>query len=243
MELNISGKTKTMKVKEELVFPTEAHLVRAIIQNGHHTSRGVAHLAPNVISEFESSAGKADVIYFHLHSRWRQNIQYARLPARWVFSLRTLPLRKTFSVEDFAFTTGVLKRTATRILSQYEQLGYCRRSTQRGHWLKVRQPIPIAKKIIAVEAKLGDWKRALVQAYCYQRYANQSWVVLDASKSRGAVNATSQFRRLNVGLKVLSRSGVTKTYVTPRARSAKSPFHFWEANGLIAASLSNARKL
>ena len=232
-----------MKVKGELVFPTEAHLVRAIIQNGHHVSRGVAHLTPNVISEFESSAGKADVIYFHLHSKWRQNIQYARLPARWIFSLRTLPLRKAFSVEDFAFMTGVVKQTAARILSQYERLGYCRRSTQRGQWLKIRQPIPIAKKIIAVEAKLGDWKRAIVQAYRYQRYANQSWVVLDASKARGAVNATNQFRRLNVGLKVLSRSGVTKTYVTPRARSPKSPFHFWEANGLIAASLSSPRKL
>jgi hypothetical protein len=179
-----------MKVKDEPVFLTEAHLVRTILQNGRHVSRGAARVTPNVMIEFESSAGKADVIYFHLHPKWRQNMKYGRLPPRWIYSLRTLPLRKAFSVEDFAFMTGVLKQTAARILSQYEQLGYCRRSTQRGHWLKVRQPISIAKKIIAVEAKLTDWKRAISQAYRYQRYANQAWVVLDASRARGAVNAT-----------------------------------------------------
>lgn len=107
--------------------------------------------------------------------------------------------------------------------------------------VKVRQPAPVVKKIIAVEAKLNDWRRAISQAYRYQRYANQAWVVLDASQARGAINAKKEFKRLNVGLKVLRRTGVAKTYVSPRALPAKSLFHFWEANGIIAASLNQLK--
>lgn len=239
----VSVKHSDRKSKSQIEFQTEAALVRTIIKNRRGHKKGAARLTPNALSEFESSAGRADIVFFHLHSRWRKNSEYGQLPARWVYTLRTLPLREEFTAEDFSIMTGVTRQTATRILMKYERLGYCQRLANKRQWLKVRQPIPIVKRIIAIEAKLMDWRRAMSQAYQYQRYANQSWVVLDASKARGALEAKEQFQRLNVGLKVLTRAGVSKTYVTPRLKPAKSPYHFWEANGLIAASLSGPKKL
>ena len=133
--------------------------------------------------------------------------------------------------------------TAIQKLRLYEQMGFCKQQGRGGSWSKIRQPMPIVKRIIAFEAKLHDWKRAISQAYRYQRYANQAWVVLDASRAKGATRATEQFRRLNVGLKVLSRTGHSKTLVSPRFRSPKSPYHFWEANSLIAATLSTLKQI
>jgi hypothetical protein len=224
------------------VFATEADLVRSILVNGNRYPQGRAHLMPNVLGEFESSAGRADIVYFFLRPNWRQYSLYSQLPARWIYALRVLPIRKEFTAYDFAFLTGVSKQTAARILAQYEQFDFCKRISQRKHWVKVRHPIPIVKRIIAVEAKLTDWKRAISQACRYQRFANQTWVILDASRAKGAISARDHFQRLNVGLKVITPLGIVRTYVRPRIRMPKSPFHFWEANGLIAASINRTRR-
>lgn len=173
------------KEKFQIEFQAEADLVRTIMKIERSPHRGAVRLTQNVLNEFESSAGRADIVYFHLDSMWRKNLEYGQLPARWIYTLRTLPFRKEFDVYDFSMMTGVTRQTATRILMQYERLGYCQRSVNKGQWLKVRQAIPIVKKIVAIEAKLTDWRRAITQAYQYQRYANQSWVVLDASKASG----------------------------------------------------------
>ena len=226
---------------DKTVFPNEAELVRCVLQSGRHSARGIRRRQTNVLKEFDSSAGRADIIFFQLRSKWRSRIVYGDFPPRWLYALRILPVRKHFTSAEFAQMTGVSMKTAMKILRLYQQMGYCNQRVRGGTWLKVRQPLPVVKRIIAVEAKLHDWKRAISQAYRYQRYANQAWVVLDASKAKGATKASEQFRRLNIGLKVLYRTGHSKTLVSPRVRSPKSPYHFWEANSLIAASLSNLK--
>ena len=226
---------------DRTVFPTEAELVRYILESGTHLARGISRRQPNILKEFDSSAGRADIVLFQLRNKWRTRILYGELPPRWLYALRVLPVRKYFTSVEFAQMTGVSMNTAMQKLRLFEQMGYCKQRGRGGSWSKIRQPLPIVKRIIAFEAKLHDWKRAISQAYRYQRYANQAWVVLDASRAKGATRATEQFRRLNIGLKVLYRTGHSKTLVRPRFRSPKSPYHFWEANSLIAASLSTLK--
>ena len=230
--------TKNIMMNEKRsIFPSEEELVRAIISAGNRVGRGATHRRLNVLREFDTSVGRADVVFFHLRREWRKHASYARVPSRWIYALRTLPFRTKFTPDEFASMSGVSRNTAMLTLRRYEAIGYCKRSIDKGFWVKVRQPVPIVKKIIAIEAKLMDWKRAISQAYRYQRYASQSWVILDASRARGAIAAKKEFQRLNVGLKVLTQDGKAKTYFTPRALPPKSMLHFWEANGLIATSL------
>ena len=219
------------------IFPSEEELVRVIVRAGRRLGRGTTHRRLNILREFDTSVGRADVVFFHLRREWRKHADYARVPPRWIYALRTLPLRTKFTPDEFASTSGVSRSTALLTLRRYAAIGYCKRSSDKGFWVKVRQPMPVVRKIIAVEAKLKDWRRAISQAYRYQRYASQSWVILDASRARGAIAAKKEFQRLNVGLKVLTRDGKAKTYFSPRALSPKSMLHFWEANGLIATSL------
>lgn len=219
------------------IFPSEEELVRVIVRAGRRLGRGTTHRRLNILREFDTSVGRADVVFFHLQNEWRKHAGYASLPSRWVYALRTLPFRTKFTPDEFASMSGVSRNTAMLTLRRYETIGYCKRSKDKGFWVKVRQPTPVVKRIVAIEAKLTDWRRAISQAYRYQRYASQSWVILDASRARGAIAAKKEFQRLNVGLKVLTREGKGKTYVTPRALPPKSMLHFWEANGLIATSL------
>ena len=230
----MSALSRTAKLQ---IFPSEEELVRVIIRTGKRVARGATRRRFNILSEFNTSAGIADVVFFYLRKEWRKHVAYGRLPSRWIYALKVLPFRTNFTSDEFALISGVSRNTALQALRRYESMGYCGRSKKKGLWKKIRQPVPVVRKIIAIEAKLTDWRRAISQAYRYQRYASQAWVVLDASKARGAIASKKEFQRLNVGLKVLSPKGQAKTYVSPRVLPPKSLANFWEANGLIAASL------
>lgn len=60
---------------------------------------------------------------------------------------------------------------------------------------------------IAFELKLRDWRRGLRQAYRYRAFANQSYVVLDASNARSAIQNTELFVRSNIGLIAVDQAG------------------------------------
>ena len=90
-------------------------------------------------------------------------------------------------------------------------------------------------KIYAIEAKLRDWKRALSQAYRYLDFANQSWVVLDNSRSKPAIENILKFKRLNVGLASISINGKIVIHFRPKLQPPKSLQKFWQANSEIAS--------
>ena len=60
--------------------------------------------------------------------------------------------------------------------------------------------------LIAVEFKLANWRRALVQAFRYRNFANEAYVVLDEERGRRAVLNAEIFRAANVGLITINTS-------------------------------------
>lgn len=55
-------------------------------------------------------------------------------------------------------------------------------------------------RLLAFEAKLLDWRKALTQAYRYRYYADASIVVLPAQSARPAIQNRSVFQQMGVGL-------------------------------------------
>ncbi len=53
---------------------------------------------------------------------------------------------------------------------------------------------------IAFEMKLSDWRRGLAQAFRYRSFACESYLVLDQTRIRPALDHAEQFIRANVGL-------------------------------------------
>ena len=54
--------------------------------------------------------------------------------------------------------------------------------------------------MVAIEAKLSNWKRGLYQAYRYKEYANKSYVALHSDYIHRARKHIQDFERYNVGL-------------------------------------------
>ena len=202
-----------------------------------------APVGQSIVLEFDCSAGRADVVYFCLRRSWRQAADYASIPPRWLYALRSLPYRRKFTTAAFCALAGVTGKTANLVLRRYSRYKFCE-SGEKGSWFKVRQPLPIVTNIVAVEAKLHDWSRALAQAYRYLDYAHETWVALDSKRSSGATRAINRFKRLNVGLYTVDRDGRRRIIFRPRRNQPKSPIRFWEANAIISRAVkrSGARR-
>jgi hypothetical protein len=192
-----------------------------------------AHL---VGREFETTNGVADIIQLRLNRGWQKASDLGGIDPQWAFALRSLPYKKVFKTEDFEKLCRTTKGTATKVLRRYADLKFCIR-TRKGDWMKVRQPRAVVGEISTIEAKLSNWRRALAQAYRHQTFAARSWVLLDAARAGGALKNIEKFKRLNVGLIVLSKGNQPQRKLVPSKRKPKSQLHFWNANSALARRL------
>lgn len=80
---------------------------------------------------------------------------------------------------------------------------------QRGGRISLNSSHASDVRIIAIEAKLVRWRRALEQAVQYGRYADFSYVLLPASRSAPALSEPYLFESSGVGLLVADQDAVT----------------------------------
>lgn len=68
----------------------------------------------------------------------------------------------------------------------------------------------------AFEMKLSNWKRALIQAYRYLAFSNYSFVVIDRSSQKPAIDHIQEFALSNIGLMSVDRSGFFSLHYFPK---------------------------
>lgn len=68
------------------------------------------------------------------------------------------------------------------------------------------------KEVISIEAKLKNWKRALVQAYKYRTFSGKSYVYMDIDNINAPLENIDEFKKFNVGLAGVSKTGITVYY-------------------------------
>lgn len=98
--------------------------------------------------------------------------------------------------------------------------------------------------LVAFEAKLSDWRRALSQAYRYRYYADLAVVVLPASASRPAVENRRNFEDAGVALWTFDpRVGEIVTRIEAKPTSPLSPKKKMQALRLLERCSLHLRKL
>jgi hypothetical protein len=211
-------------------FETEESLVEqlsALVAGSASASFGYLH-------EFDNGSGIADLVSYKFVSEIRENIAgLAQISLPWIYPLRRMDYRKSFRLEDFADWVGVTNRTAQIALREYQMAGYCRQKNSTV-WIKEYQPKPLVSEIVAFEAKLRDWKKALWQASRYRTYAHYSWVVLDDCFAKPAVEKVIEFRRLNIGLASIDGDMSLRVHYEPTKAKPLSDCRWWQSNALIA---------
>jgi DNA-binding MarR family transcriptional regulator len=104
---------------------------------------------------------------------------------------------------------------------------------QNGYYALSQRYASIEAKVIAVEAKLRNWKQALSQAIRYSQFADLVMVAMDSDSVLGRVNIIEEYKAHNIGLCAVS-SDETQWLVTPIERCTLS----FEKEYLIASAIA-----
>jgi len=70
--------------------------------------------------------------------------------------------------------------------------------------------------VVALELKLRNWKREPRQAFKYRNFSNESYLVLDKPHVAAAYKNIDEFKRANIGLATLHKSGKLEVIFVPR---------------------------
>lgn len=130
--------------------------------------------------------------------------------------------QKSFTARDLATTTIVSADHLRRIvLPRLIEGGHIERTS--GGWRTNYAFKSLARRIVSIEAKIRNWRGGLGQAIRHTTAADESWLVLDASRSRVASERTEWFAAYGVGLATLSTSGELTTLMAPKINQTRQP--------------------
>ncbi len=148
---------------------------------------------------------------------------------------------KNITYDFLKTTTGlndqVLKKTINNLMFQ------CYININNDNIYIQNEYINIVEKNIAIEAKLKNWKRALMQAYRYKWFANQSYVILDSKNIKAAINKINEFKKYNVGLAEISTDGVIKKHFKPKKEKPYSNNMTILFNERVKKELSHSKQM
>lgn len=187
--------------------------------------------------EFNCGFGIADAVIFD-YKKETSLLDLAKISPEWAYTLKVLPYRKNFCIDLVLELSGASLSSSRKAIKDFIQAGFCQ-DKGNGIYIKNRQPRALCTSVVAIEAKLKDWKKALWQATRYKTFANESWVVLDRRYSRPAISNLTEFKKFNIGLATFSTDGCYNVHFLPKKETHKSDIAYWKANTLLAKRLAS----
>jgi len=218
-------------------FDSELQLVKAIVACAGRARR------PDYRVELEvnASVGIADVVLAKRTPRSTKALRaLASVNPRLAVLLSHEVSSKVASRADLANCLGTSESGAQKVIARLVAAGLASR-TPHGFTLGAIETLPF-ERIIAVEAKLSEWRRVLVQAYRNLQFADESWVVLDHARVKPALAQLERFRSTGVGLASVDR--LSQGVIIHLSASASGPMSLtkrWHAQAVLAARAASRR--
>lgn len=192
-------------------------------------------------AEHEGGFGRPDLLLFNVSMSATVDIRsLSQINPRFapLFSLSAATGIR--SLADLAGAAGVSINTARRIARELKASG---RLIEEAIGAQTFRIIPIIEppfpQVVAIEAKLRDWRRALVQAYRYREFSSESWVVLDHARIAPAFRARDVFQASGIGLSSFSTDGNLHVHVPAQNREWRNSSLAWRTQAMLARRCSN----
>ncbi|MGN7875943.1 hypothetical protein ACTJKJ_20485 [Roseateles sp. 22389] len=213
-----------------LGFESEAALVKAIIACAVRARRRDYR----VELEVDAGVGVADVVLTKRAPRSTDALRAAALVSPRLAVLLSQGVGDAIkSRAELAAFLGTSEGAAQRVIAQLLAAGVAEQS--RGALSISGFRTPPFERLIAVEAKLSDWQRVLVQAYRNLQFADESWVVLDHSFARPAIAQLDRFRVAGVGLASIERGRGLFIHQAAGSEGPMSPAKRWQAQAVLSS--------
>ncbi len=219
-------------------FNSELQLVGAL----HRIVRRDGRRRWSVELEVDAGVGIADVVVADRNAKTTRALELlSAINPRLAPLLHPEAARRIASIADLAASLGVAPSAALRVASELHSVGGLRM-----HGTRIVIPavdVPPFRTIVAIEAKLSDWQRALGQAYRNLQFADESWVVLDHYFHRAAANNLDRFSQAGVGLASISESSELFVHISARTEEPFSRIKRWQAHAALARRVIERRAL
>lgn len=224
------------------MFDTEKELVRRFKP---YSRNFISKLLPTakpkrhfVIDEFDSGSGVADLVVGTYRHRISGKCVRSSINLNWVSPLAMMSRNQKFHVDEFVESYGYSKKTVMLQVREYANAGFIK-FLGNGVFIVKKEYEPVVETIVAIEAKLRDWKQALRQACRYRRFSDYSLVLLDADNVAPAVKAKEMFVEYGIGLASLDQRGCS-ILISPARHDRRSGDSF---NRINEEALSQFRYL
>lgn len=218
-------------------FDSELQLVKAILACASRARR----LDYRVELEVDASVGIADVVLAKRRPRTTRELKaLASVNPRLAVLLNREVCSNVASRAHLASCLGTTESGARKVIAQLVAAGLASYTNQI-LTLRSIETLPF-ERIIAVEAKLSEWQRVLVQAYRNLQFADESWVVLDHACVRPALAQLGRFRSTGVGLASVDR--LTQGLLVHVSAATSGPVSVtkrWQAQAVLAARTISRR--
>lgn len=179
------------------------------------------------VSELSSGFGIADIVFYRLDSKTVKSRITKKFPPIESIDLIQI-LTHLNQIEDNTINLKHLKKILPSSKKQKEEIisflikrKFLIPKNDSLSEFKIGKPYKIGlKEVIAIEAKLSNWKRGLYQAYRYRQYANKSYLALHSKYVHRALANEEHFIRSNVGLIEVNDTSL-KILIEPKRESSK----------------------
>lgn len=217
-------------------FDSEEQLVKEIVACVRRARRREYRIEP----ELDAGVGIADLVLAHRAARTTKALHaLASLPPRLGVLLSREIGGTIKSRESLAACIGTSARGTQRVIAQMAAVGLAKLNPY-GLSISTVPKAPYAR-IIAVEAKISEWQRVLVQAYRNLQFADESWVVLDHAYVRPALAQIGRFQASGVGLASIDRTRGLFIHLAAKSIGPMSIGKRWQAQSVLAARVLSRR--
>lgn len=210
-------------------FESEAALVKDIIACVARARRP----GYRVELEVDAGVGIADLVLAKRSPRSTKALRAAAMVSPRIAVLLKQGVGDAIkSRAELAAFLGASEGAAQRVIAQLSEAGV---ATQSKDSLTISGlKAPPFERLIAVEAKISDWQRVLVQAYRNLQFADESWVVLDHAFARPAIAQLERFRLAGVGLATIKREQGLLIHHTAGTQGPMSLAKRWHAQSVLS---------
>ena len=213
------------------VFEREKDLVDAFRTNTKKFLREVLNKSVSrhfIIEEFDSYIGIADLVLGTYRPYLSKKTCRKSVNLNWIYPLINLKLDQAISIHEFMDKYNFSRKSAFLRLNEYIEAGFLVKS-KTCQYLVVKEYEFVTDNVIAIEAKLKNWKRALLQARSYKKFSDFTYILLDESYANPAISNLEEFKVNNIGLITMKNNSFTIHYL-PKKPNPKKDNYFIRIN-------------
>jgi hypothetical protein len=191
------------------MYSTEAELVQNFTRHSHSflkevTGRKVR--TPFVLNEFDCSDGIADIVIGTYTKVSPARLRQIPIRLDWAQEIHRISDLPIINYESISRIYGTSNTVSKKLVAELYSNNYLIKVDDNNFKFRIKYKNTV-QFVVAIEAKLKKWNRAIAQAYRYKKFSDLTYVLIDRNFCKPAIENRQVFFKYNIGLIAMDSCG------------------------------------